>query len=337
MRFGEDGRVVIRSWLLRSAAVYPALMTILLIGSLVVPPRSGPLEPAVVMAPQLPIAALVLVPFVVARDAAWLRRSLIALLVVSVLRFGSEWVSIPAVDQGSVTLRAMSWNIQRHARTAADDIDSILASDVDVIALHELPVDYATTIDSDPRIRDRYPYRTLAGRDDFQGVGLLSRIPMSGSTILSNPSGIEAHMASSIGPLTFITAHPLPGRFGSIGLFGPPLDFDPSTRDGDLDRLRERAEASIARGERVILMGDFNTTPTEAAYRDLVRSLRDVHVDVGLGPGWTWRPTSLEGLGVGLLRIDMALVGPGIKPRTIAEHCLPAGDHCQLLIGVSAE
>ncbi len=328
---------MIRSWLLRSAAMYPALMTILLIASLVVPPRSGPLELAVVAAPQLAIAALVLVPFAFARDAAWLRRSLLAMLVVFVLRFGSEWVSFPALDQGSVTLRAMSWNIERHASTAADDIDSILASDVDVIALHELPVDYATAIDSDPRIRARFPYRTLAGRDDFQGVALLSRIPMSGSTIFSSPSGIEARLASSIGPLTIITAHPLPGRFGSIGPFDLPLGFDPSTRDADLGRLRARAEAAISRNERVILMGDFNTTPTEAAYRDLARSLRDVHVDAGMGPGWTWRPASLEGLGVGLLRIDMALVGPGITPRTIAEHCLPAGDHCQLLIGVSAE
>ena len=56
------------------------------------------------------------------------------------------------------------------------------------------------------------------------------------------------------------------------------------------------------RGETVIVAGDFNTAPTEPAFEQLVAGLADAHAEVGLGPGWTWRPSRMEGLGLGVLR-----------------------------------
>jgi hypothetical protein len=53
-----------------------------------------------------------------------------------------------------------------------------------------------------------------------------------------------------------------------------------------------------------------------------------VHAEIGLGTGWTWRPSRLERLGIGLIRLDMVLVGPGVEPVTIDVLCLSAGDHC---------
>lgn len=80
----------------------------------------------------------------------------------------------------------------------------------------------------------------------------------------------------------------------------------------------------------MIVVGDFNTAPTEPAFDRFVAGLVDAHRAVGIGPGWTWRPSRLEPLGIGLLRIDLALSGPGATPTRIGERCDLPGDHCQL-------
>ncbi len=77
----------------------------------------------------------------------------------------------------------------------------------------------------------------------------------------------------------------------------------------------------------VLLLGDFNVAPTEPGYQVLAEGLEDVHRAVGLGPGWTWRPSRFEGLGLGLLRID-AVFTRGLDPLTIATDCSRPGDHC---------
>jgi hypothetical protein len=108
------------------------------------------------------------------------------------------------------------------------------------------------------------------------------------------------------------------------------MSFDPTDRDADLIRFRARVDAAIARGESVIVTGDFNTAPTEPAFERFVAGLADAHRDVGVGPGWTWRPSRFERIGLGLLRIDLALSGPGARPASIVENCCLPGDHCQL-------
>ena len=63
--------------------------------------------------------------------------------------------------------------------------------------------------------------------------------------------------------MTVITGHLFPGR---IAMAGPlPVAFDPSSRDAALLRFRARVDAAIGRGETVIIIGDFNTAPTEPA------------------------------------------------------------------------
>jgi hypothetical protein len=89
-------------------------------------------------------------------------------------------------------------------------------------------------------------------------------------------------------------------------------------------------DARIAAGATVLLIGDFNTSPTEPAFGWLTAGLSDAHAAVGLGPGWTYRPSSLEWLGVGLIRLDLILGGPGVIPVSTATDCSRPGDHCLL-------
>lgn len=85
----------------------------------------------------------------------------------------------------------------------------------------------------------------------------------------------------------------------------------------------------------MLVIGDFNTSPTEPAYDDLTRGLRDVHVEVGQGTGWTWRPSRFESLPLGFLRLDMAVIGGALDPVASSVDCSLPGDHCRLTIGLA--
>ena len=92
--------------------------------------------------------------------------------------------------------------------------------------------------------------------------------------------------------------------------------------------IRDAFDVRAASGTPVLLLGDLNTAASEPAFGRLVRGLRDVHAEVGLGTGWTWRPIRLEFLGLGLLRIDHVIVSPDVTPLAIGETCPAIGDHC---------
>ena len=81
-----------------------------------------------------------------------------------------------------------------------------------------------------------------------------------------------------------------------------------------------------------VVVGDFNAATTEPGFRAF-DGLLDAHAEAGVGPGFTWRPSSLEGLGLGFLRIDHVLTGAALRP-TADRRGLPrlAGDHCRLYV-----
>src|SRR5439155_14584693 len=85
-----------------------------------------------------------------------------------------------------------------------------------------------------------------------------------------------------------------------------PGCFDPSRRDAQVLHVRASLDPFIAHGEPVILLGDFNLTDREAAYRDLTVGLWDAYRIVGAGFGSTWGPPMLLSRGIPLLRIDYA-------------------------------
>ena len=317
-------------WLALAAAVYPAAIVMLLVTLPVLEPRSGPLALAAVLAMHLALAAVVLVPLAFHRDARALRFALHRprgrLAEQIWWRVGLH----PARPRHRSTgeLAILSWNLELGARAGEAAVDGLRGIDADVVALQELGPDHAAAIEADPELRARFPFRELAPRNGVEGMGLLSAYPIVRSELLTDPMAIEAVLDVDGRPVTVISGHPFPGR---IRMAGPlPVSFDPSARDQSLARFRARVDAAIARGETVIVAGDFNTAPTEPAFEQLVAGLADAHAEVGLGPGWTWRPSRLEGLGLGVLRIDLALSGPGARPVAVGERCDLPGDHCRL-------
>ncbi len=80
----------------------------------------------------------------------------------------------------------------------------------------------------------------------------------------------------------------------------------------------------------VLLVGDLNTSSSEPGRTIVADGLHDAHAEAGTGTGFTWRPSSLEALGLGFLRIDAVLTGAWLRPTAVEEDCRLAGDHCRL-------
>jgi vancomycin resistance protein VanJ len=316
--------------LARAAAVYPAALIVLVGWTAVLPARAGPLALAQILLAHLCLAALVLVPVVLVWRARALMVTLGVLAAVVAIRFGPEWISLPDTHADGHPLRVVTWNLGRRGDAAAATvIDALLAERPDVVALQELKPGIAAALEADPRARAAWPYRRLAPDPHVVGMGILSALPLEGAEPFEDPVGIEARFPLGDGgqPLVVINAHPSPGRLHTLP-GGLPVDYDGVPRDAAIERLRARIDARIAAGAHLLVLGDFNVAHTEPGYHLLTTGLRDAHAVAGNGPGWTWRPISLVGLGVGLLRIDYVLGGPSVHPIGTRVVCQRIGDHC---------
>ena len=318
----------------RTLALYPAGVAALLLALPLIAPRTGPLALANIFSIHLALAALLLVPIAIATRRRALTIALAVLVVVSIARFGSDWVSAPFARDASDGLYATaSWNLELGARSGPDAVDVLRTIDVDVIALQELGPEHVQAIEASQTLTSRFPHRALYPDLGVLGMGLLSRDPILRVEHDQDPAVIEAVVDTGYGEVTVIDAHPLAGR---LDMAGPiPVGFDAAKRDERLARIRTRIVAAIARGEPVILLGDLNTTPFEPGYADIAAGLHDAHAEVGQGPGWTWRPSRLEWTRTGFIRIDHALSSPPILPVSASEHCERVGDHCILEVWFS--
>lgn len=258
--------------------------------------------------------------------------STMAIAVAAAAVLGDEWISMPAGD-GPDSLTVLSWNIE-FGSEAVDQLSTVLLStDADIVALQELTPDGAAAIEADPAVVRAYPHRVLRPDNTVLGLGLLSRYPMRLGTESTSPAVLSATVTLDDGrTLRVLNAHPLPGRiltFASV-----PVGFDRSSRDVGLDAVRRQADRLAAKGGPVVLLGDFNVAPTEPAYDRLRDGWRDAHVEAGAGPGWTWRPSTIQAFPAGLLRIDYVLVTPDVTPISSRQDCSRPGDHCVVTVAL---
>lgn len=296
-------------------------------------PETGLLALANIASPFIVLATLAGLAFTSIRGGRWPRIALVALLVVTAFRFGDDWVSVPApTETAGSTFDVATWNLELGAVGLETMRDGLGTLDADVVALEELTPEQAAAIEDDPTLRQRFPHRALFPAADPWGVGLLSTVPLSDVESFADPARVVATIELDGRGLTLLAAHPFPARIGVATPLRVPVGFDPAARDAALATIRSQIDLLIADGDLVVL-GDFNTAPTEPAYDALTAGLTDAHVAVGQGPGWTWRPSRLEFLGMGLLRIDLVLVSRGLRPVASWVDCSRPGDHC--LVGAT--
>jgi endonuclease/exonuclease/phosphatase (EEP) superfamily protein YafD len=278
---------------------------------------------------HLALTSIILAPLALASRSRLLLVTLAALGIGFFFRTGNEWFSVPATPDGrGELLHVVSWNVEVGA-SPADVVRALHDHPADLVALQELTPDLSAAIDGDPLVRVRYPHRALDGRPGTSGMGLLSGLPIAVRESSVDPIVQTAVLFADSGPIQVVHGHPYPGQI-ERGPHGLPVDFRPDGRDADLRGVRRRIDAVLARGGPLIVIGDFNTAPTDPAFGVLAHGLLDAHVEVGIGPGWTWRPSRFEGFRMGLLRIDLVLSTPDLRPIRVGQDCSRRGDHCLL-------
>ena len=312
-------------------ALIPGALVAFAIAAAVLPPRSGALALAMVVEPLTFIAAIVaLTPIAIWRRARTLAAALAVALVVGGCLFGSEWISLPGSGAARHDLTVMSWNVQFGIRTPADQAAQLEGVTADLVALVEVEPDASAAIQSDPVLTAHYPYRALTPRPKAWGIAVLSRYPISIVDSTDDPACTDLLVTTPRGTVHVIVAHPIHAAIDTLSRLRIPFDYDPSDRDAAIAKVRTRIDAALSAGDRLLVLGDYNTAPSEPEYGVLARGLRDTHVQVGEGPGWTWRPSRIDFLPFGFLRIDLQLTGGSIYPASTSIDCSLPGDHCRL-------
>ena len=303
----------------------------------VVGPQSGPFALAAVVEEQLVLAgaiaatvALLLSLRASGRGRGWIAATATVSLVVAVVVLGSAWWSPPApAAAGPASLRVLSWNLEFGSRAATTSVEGIAEREVDIIALQELTPDVAAAIEADPDIVAAYPYRMLQPREGVDGMGLLSRIPLAGESLAREPLVLHASvLLPGGGQLEVLDVHPYPPTITRTWRL--PTGLDTRHRDDDLARIAAMV-GDLGDPASAVVVGDFNAASSEPGFRAF-DGLLDAHGEAGVGTGFTWRPSSLEGLGLGFLRIDHVLTGAGLRTVAIDEECRLTGDHCRLYV-----
>jgi endonuclease/exonuclease/phosphatase (EEP) superfamily protein YafD len=301
-------------------------------------PQTGPPALAAVVEEQLVFVgalAAILALLVSLRSSvrlpSWIGAIAVASLVTAVLVLGGGWWSPPASGAGGAgAIHVLSWNLELGSKAARVSVEGIAERDVDLVALQELTPDVATAIEDDPRLVARFPYRILEPRDGVGGAGLLSRVPLAAGGFQSDPVVLRAALFLPGGRrIDMLDVHPYPPDITRTWRL--PTGLDTLRRDADLASIRTTLDG-LADPDAVLVVGDLNSSPTEPGFDTIADGLRDAHEVVGIGPGFTWRPSSLEGLGVGMLRIDHVLTGAVLDPTAVDEDCGLAGDHCRLYV-----
>jgi vancomycin resistance protein VanJ len=286
----------------------------------------GPLAVAAILGPHLALASVLLLPLAAVARSRVLGAGLALVALLAILRFGGEWTSPGPVLGIGDTIDVATWNVESGALAGPDAVDLLFLHPVDIVVLQELTPAIARAIEADAALTSRWPHRALFPTAGVAGIGLLSSFPIRDPVYQTDPVRLEARVVLEDGDLVVLGAHPFPPRIGL--LLGVPIGLDPAERNDDLAAIRSRVLELDVQGERVLLIGDFNTAPTEPAFPLLTGGLHDAHADVGTGPGWTWRPHRLAFLGIGLLRIDLILSTSGLQPLRTAVDCPRTGDHC---------
>lgn len=306
-------------------ALYPLVLLALQVVNLVAPQRNGLLALTQIFAPHLFFPLLGLVPLAVRRRQFVLRALLSSCLLVGLLRFApSISLALPSHDAAAKTLDVMTWNVLFSNQDVPGIVGLLRSAPARIVALQELTPAMIAQIEHDAVIRERYPHQLLMPNGDGLGMGLLSVYPILGHGRLAEPAVLWARFEPDGAALTVVNAHPI--------LIEPrPTHFDATNRDHGIRAVRKLIAPMLARDERLLLVGDFNVTDREPAYRDLTDGLQDAFRLSGSGIGTTWRLEQWKRLPVGLLRIDYLFSTPDIRPQHTTVDCTPRGsDHCIL-------
>lgn len=214
---------------------------------------------------------------------------------------------------GDLTL--VSHNVNQDNPDPQGTVRTLLASRADVVALQELSPETAPAYAA--ALADAYPHHFQQGT-----VGLWSTRPLRDARavpIMPWTRAMRATVETDRGPLAIHVVHLPSVRVG-------PSGFTSGARDDVISVLEDVLRAE--RSPRVVVMGDFNGSTDDRAFRPLTTRMTSAQSTAGAGFGFTW-PAAFP-----VVRIDQILLG-GV--RATAAWTLPAtpSDHLPVAARVS--
>jgi endonuclease/exonuclease/phosphatase (EEP) superfamily protein YafD len=251
------------------------------------------------------------------------------MLVPAFLIFGGEFVprfSLAESEEGR-RIRVLSFNALISNRSYNDVITLIEQHQPDLIALQELSPQMAEEIST--RLADEYPHQQLYSWSDPRGIGLWSRYPLSEGPAGHTdwwPNWMQSASIDVEGQAIYLlNVHLAPVGTLNQSDFARALLFQHA-------QVRAIHDLLSPIEMPVLLVGDFNASPTNETYRLLDEKLDDAWRQVGFGPGFTFPAPETPNSWLGpFLRIDYFWTRGEIRPVKI-EILPPAGsDHLPLL------
>lgn len=245
----------------------------------------------------LPLAGVIPLALVTRRRGLLL--STVAGLLLGIAIIGDDLLPATrgALAAGAPQLTVMSFNVLGGNPTPTRVAETIRASNADLVAIQELDLEVAATIERE--LAGLYPYRLLEPRPGVTGMGLLSRYPLH--TQGSLPGGWVGD--PQIVTLDFAGQEVMVVNFHAI----PPLARFAGSREGTIRERERQATALVAlatgRGKPFLALGDLNSTPQHRAYKILHTALGDAWLVRG-GPGFTWPAPGSSELPFAFVRID---------------------------------
>lgn len=216
-------------------------------------------------------------------------------LALFVVLYGQLWLPWLPASSANPALTVMTYNVLAHNPRPEAVAEAIVRSGADVVALQEVSERIGEVLQE--RLREQYPYHLLARMDEVRGMGVWSRYPLrdTGQRLagpwLSEPQVLEiTHPTATI---TVVNVHNV-----SLDVSSPGWPW----RLHQTAPAREAAAHSLitfARAHRgpLVVLGDFNATDQNRAYRLLRTVLRDAWREAGFGLGHTFPGADAYGTG----------------------------------------
>ncbi len=238
------------------------------------------------------------------------------LLVVGVL-WAPPFIGSPE-DAGPTEFTVMTLNLQFGGADAAQVVDIVRESGVQVLSVQELTANEQASLER-AGLAVVLPYRYTAPRDRASGTGMWSAFPMSARTPLTGTwlENLSASVRTPGGPVTVVALHA-----------GAPLSLDHGRADMDAQTIVDQVAPLQA---PLIVAGDFNATRDNRFIRQLEgQGFTDSATAAGAGLIRTW-PTDMSPLPpiVGIDHVMTRGLPHAVSARTVS---VAGTDHLGLVV-----
>ncbi len=317
-----------------SALIYCAGL-LLLVGLWNSFPDSGWLAVVNIFALYLFAPLILLVPAALLIRSRTLRGAAVATLALFLALFGTQLLPPRAIAATGMPLRVATLNHLYSNQNTDAIITAIRAQNADVVALQELSQSVQQA--AHQQLQSEYPYQILLPGRGSNGLGILSRYPLSNSTYLPGFTGLRTTLDLHGTPITLLNVHPSAPRVqlpdylpeGSLPIL---QDYSTARRSNQITELLRVIDTISG---PLVVLGDFNTSDREPEYAEFARRLHDAYRETQWGFGFTFPNKKRVGPLITpfpLIRIDYIWSRADVRPEYAWVECDNGGsDHCMVI------